>query len=108
LLDANPRITAIFAFSNQNALGALRAFAERRLEVPRDISLITFDDPPFAEYLASPLSVIRQDIETIGHKAAELLLEQIRTGCKPKKLIHRVPVEFVMRDSIGPPKSGRM
>jgi LacI family transcriptional regulator len=107
LLDANPRITAIFAFSNQNALGALRAFAERKLEVPRDISLVTFDDPPFAEYLASPLSVIRQDIETIGHMAAELLLEQIRTGNKPKKLIHRVPVEFVMRDSIGPPRTHR-
>lgn len=107
LLDSNPQITAIFAFSNQNALGALRAFAERKLKVPHDISLVTFDDPPFAEYLASPLSVIRQDIETIGHTAAELLLEQIRTGSKPKKMLHRVPVEFVMRDSIGPPKSRR-
>jgi LacI family transcriptional regulator len=103
LLDSNPRISAVFAFSNQNALGALRAFGERKLKVPRDISLVTFDDPPFAEYLASPLSVIRQDIESIGRKAAELLLEQIRTGTKPKTLIHRVPVEFVMRDSIGPP-----
>jgi LacI family transcriptional regulator len=105
LLDANPRITAVFAFSNQNALGALRAFSERNLTVPSDISIVTFDDPPFAEYLASPLSVIRQDVEAIGRKAAELLLEQIRTGTKPKELLHRVPVEFVMRDSIGPPKS---
>jgi LacI family transcriptional regulator len=105
LLDANPRITALFAFSNQNALGALRAFAERKLRVPDDVSLVTFDDPPFAEYLASPLCVIRQDIEAIGHKAAELLLEQIRTGTKPKERIHRVPVEFIMRNSIGPPRA---
>jgi LacI family transcriptional regulator len=104
LLDAHPDMTALFAFSNQNALGALRAFAERKLKVPRDISLVTFDDAPFAEFLASPLSVVRQDIETIGSKAAELLLEQIRTGRKPETLLHRVPVEFVPRHSIGPPK----
>jgi LacI family transcriptional regulator len=104
LLDLYPDLSALFALSNQNALGALRAFAERKLKVPEDISLVTFDDAPFAEYLASPLSVVRQDIEAIGHRAAELLVEQIRTGRKPKQLLHRVPVEFIQRDSIGPPK----
>ena len=73
--------------------------------MPDDISLVTFDDAPFAEYLSSPLSVIRQDIEAIGHIAAELLIEQIRTGRKPEQLLHRVPIEFVERESIGPPKS---
>ena len=100
----HPELSGLFALSNQNALGALRAFAERKLRVPYDISLVTFDDAPFAEYLASPLSVIRQDIEAIGRMAAELLIEQIRTGCKPQKLLHRVPVEFVVRESIGAPK----
>jgi LacI family transcriptional regulator len=105
LLDAHPDLTAIFAFSNQNSLGALRAFAERKLKVPGDFSLVTFDDAPFAEFLASPLSVVRQDIETIGAKAAELLVEQIRTGRKPAALLHRVPVEFISRHSIGPPRT---
>jgi LacI family transcriptional regulator len=105
LLEAHPELSAIFALSNQNALGALRAFAERKLTVPHDISLVTFDDAPFAEYLASPLTVVRQDIEAIGRRAAELLIEQIRTGAKPDELVHRVPVELVMRKSIGPPKS---
>jgi LacI family transcriptional regulator len=104
LLDSYPNITALFALSNQNALGALRAFAERKLKVPQDISLVTFDDAPFAEYLASPLSVVRQDIEAIGHRAAELLIEQIRTGRKPQQLLHRIAVDFIERDSIGPPK----
>jgi LacI family transcriptional regulator len=98
-------LTALFALSNQNALGALRAFSERKLKVPCDVSLVTFDDAPFAEYLASPLSVVRQDIEAIGHRAAELLVEQIRTGRKPQQLLHRVPVEFIQRESIGPPKT---
>lgn len=104
LLEMHPNLSAIFALSNQNALGALRAFAERKLTVPHDISLVTFDDAPFAEYLASPLCVIRQDVEAIGHRATELLIEQIRTGRKSKELIHRVPVDFVVRNSIGPPR----
>jgi LacI family transcriptional regulator len=104
LLDSHPELTALFAFSNQNALGALRALAERNLTVPHNISLVTFDDAPFAEYLASPLSVIRQNIDAIGSRAAELLVEQIQTGCKPQKLLHRMPVEFVPRASIGVPK----
>jgi LacI family transcriptional regulator len=106
LLETHPEVTALFALSNQNALGALRAFAERRLKVPQDISLITFDDAPFAEYLASPLSVVRQDVDAIGHKVVELLMEQIRTGQRPQQLLYRVPVEFVQRDSVGPPKEG--
>ena len=73
--------------------------------MPHDISLVTFDDAPFAEYLALPLSVIRQDIEAIGSRAAELLIEQIRTGEKPPELLHRVPVELVLRSSIGPPRN---
>jgi LacI family transcriptional regulator len=105
LLEKHAEVSAIFALSNQNALGALRAFVERKLKVPHDISLVTFDDAPFAEYLASPLTVIRQDIEAIGRRAAELLIEQIRTGTKPQQLVHRLPVEVVLRDSIGPPKA---
>lgn len=105
LLDAHSDMSAIFAFSNQNALGALRAFGERKLSIPQDISLVTFDDAPFAEYLASPLSVIRQDVDAIGSKAAELLIEQINSGRKPRKLIHRVPVEFMSRRSVGPPRA---
>lgn len=104
LLEAHPDLTALFALSNQNALGALRALAERKLKIPQDISLVTFDDTPFAEYLAAPLSVIRQDVDAIGRKAAELLVEQIRTGRKPHNQLFRVPVEFLARDSIGPPR----
>jgi LacI family transcriptional regulator len=104
LLDEHPDVTALFAFSNQNALGALRALGERKLRIPRDISLVTFDDTPFAEYLACPLSVIRQDVEAIGRKAAELLIEQIRSGRKLRKQLFQIPVEFLVRDSIGAPR----
>jgi LacI family transcriptional regulator len=103
LLDAQPKLSALFALSNQNALGALRALGERKLSVPHDISLVTFDDAPFAEYLSSPLSVVKQDVDTIGHIAAQLLIEQIETGQKPEQQLYRVPIEFVQRKSIAPP-----
>lgn len=104
LLDMHKDLTAIFAFGNQNALGALRALSQRKLAIPRDVSLVSFDDSPFAEYLASPLSVVRQDVEAIGCRAAELLVEQIHTGRKPRKQLHRLPVEFLLRDSISAPR----
>lgn len=106
LLDGCPDISAIFAFSNQNALGALRAFGERQLTIPHDLSLVMFDDAAFAQYMASPLSVIRQDVETIGRTAAELLIDQIQRGRRPDELIHRTPIEFVSRESIGAPRQG--
>jgi len=105
LLDLYPDLSAVFAFSNQNALGALRALSERKLAIPTDVSLVMFDDAPFAEYLAAPLSVIRQDVEAIGSRAAELLLDQIQTGRPPQDLIQRLPVEFVSRRSIAPPRT---
>lgn len=101
LIDTHPELSALFAFGNQNSLGALRALAERKLKIPQDISLLAFDDTPYTEYLAPPLSVIRQDVEVIGRKAAELLIQQIQTATKPRKRLHRVPVELVMRDSVG-------
>jgi LacI family transcriptional regulator len=104
LLGTHADLTALFAFSNQNALGALRALGERSLKIPHDISLVTFDDTPFAQYLACPLSVIRQDVDAIGRTAAELLVEQIRTGCKPQKQLFQIPVEFLVRESVGPPR----
>jgi LacI family transcriptional regulator len=51
LLKRRPQDTAIFAFSNQNALGALRAIRQRELRIPDDISMIMFDDAPFASTL---------------------------------------------------------
>ncbi len=103
LLKTHPELTALLALSNQNALGALRALNDRNLRTPTDLSLVMFDDAPFAEYVAPPLSVVRQDILTIGRTASELLIEQIRTNRRPKQLLHRVPVQLEIRQSIGPP-----
>jgi len=103
LLTERPEITALFAFSNQNALGALRAAAELGRTIPGDLSLISFDDHPFAAYLAAPLTSVSQDVSQLGRVAARLLLEQIQAGQPPAQKQHQIPVQLVQRASIAPP-----
>jgi len=103
LLTERPEITALFAFSNQNALGALRAASELGRAMPGDLSLIAFDDHPFAAYLAAPLSSVSQDVNQLGRVAARLLLEQIRTGAPPEQKHYQIPVQLIQRASIQPP-----
>lgn len=100
LLSDHPEITALFAFSNQNALGALRAAAELGRSVPEDLSLIAFDDHPFAAYLAAPLTSVCQDVTQLGRVAARLLIEHIKTGQPPKQKQHPIPVQLINRSSI--------
>ena len=100
LLSAHPEITALFAFSNQNALGALRAAAELGRKIPVDLSLIAFDDHPFAAYLAAPLTSVSQDVSQLGRVSARLLIEQIKTGEQPNQKQHRIPVQLINRSSI--------
>ncbi len=94
------QLTALFAFSNQIALGCLRAIREAGRTVPRDLSLVTFDDHPFAEYVATPLTVASQNVTEIGRTAARLLIDQLASGKKPRKRVHRIPVQIHQRGSI--------
>lgn len=100
LLSEHPEITALFAFSNQNALGALRAAAELGRTIPADLSLIAYDDHPFAAYLAAPMTSVCQDVNQLGRVAARLLIEQIKTGQPPAQKQHRIPVQLINRSSI--------
>ena len=78
LLNMNPIPTAIFAFSNLISLGAMRAIMEEKLNIPNDISMITFDDDqPHSEFLATPMSTIAQQTDEIGHVAFKLLMAEI-------------------------------
>jgi LacI family transcriptional regulator len=105
LLRDQPAITALFALSNQIALGALRAAAQLGRSVPRDLSLATFDDLPHADFLNPPLTTACQDVPALGRRAADLLLARIAGGARPRTRIQRVPVTVIERASIAPPAS---
>lgn len=100
LLKEREDVTALFAFSNQNVFGALKALQELGRRVPDDISLVTFDDHPLFDHLAVPLTAASQDAQTLGSTAARLLITQIETGERPRKRLHRVSIRLVERSSV--------
>ena len=70
-------VTAIFAANDEMALGVMRAMFEAGREVPGDVSIVGFDDVPFARYLTPPLTTVRQDFEEIGRRSVDMLLDAI-------------------------------
>jgi DNA-binding LacI/PurR family transcriptional regulator len=93
--------SAIFAANDHMALGLLHAFREAGLDVPRDVSVVGFDDIPDAQHLWPPLTTIRQDYGEIGRRAVEVLLGEV--GGDPV-VTHRAQIlpELVVRGSTGP------
>jgi LacI family transcriptional regulator len=77
LLDQDPHPTAIVAGNDLLALGAYTAVAELGLRCPGDVSVVGFNDMPFADRFAPPLTTVHIPHAKIGARAAELLLERI-------------------------------
>ena len=101
LLAEDREVTAIFAANDEMALGAMRAMFEAGREVPRDVSIIGFDDVPYARYLTPPLTTVRQDFEEIGERSVEMLLDAIR-GAGDTRVRAGITLELVVRESTGP------
>lgn len=77
LLQTENRPTAIFAFSNTIAMGSLKAIREEELKIPDEISLITFDNNPYLDYIDPPLTCVSQPIEEICKMAIRILFTKI-------------------------------
>jgi LacI family transcriptional regulator len=73
LLDHAPRPTAIFASNDEMAAGVLHAARQRGMKVPRDLSIIGFDDTPIAAHIWPPLTTVRWPIATMAREAARKL-----------------------------------
>ena len=80
LLDHAPRLTAIFALNDLMALGAIDAVRSTGRNVPRDVSIVGFDDIPYAALSNPPLTTVGQPISQLGERAADLLLRVIDDG----------------------------
>ena len=70
LLDLTPRPTAIFSCNDEMAAGVIHAAAQRGLQVPRDLSVIGFDDTPIAAHIWPPLTTVRWPIASMARSAA--------------------------------------
>ncbi|MGC9522988.1 MAG: LacI family DNA-binding transcriptional regulator [Anaerolineae bacterium] len=90
--------TAVFISNNFLSLGALLAVKEAGTRCPEGVSMLGFDDHPWAEVSNPPLTVIRQPSEEVGRTAAELLLELIN-GDEPDEIHIQLQCELVQRES---------
>lgn len=102
VLTLKPRPTALFSFNNMLAVGALRALREAGIVVPRDISLITFDDMDLFPFVDPPITAIAQPAYQIGAEAARALISML-SGDRfvPREVV--LPTEFRHRASCAPP-----
>jgi DNA-binding LacI/PurR family transcriptional regulator len=101
LLALDREVTAIFAANEEMALGVMRAMSEAGREVPRDVSIIGFDDVPFARYLTPPLTTVRQDFEGLGQRSVHLLMDAIH-GVDDSRVQAVITTELVERGSTAP------
>jgi DNA-binding LacI/PurR family transcriptional regulator len=102
LLSRKESFTAIVAFNDLAAIGAMRAIREHGLRVPEDVSVLGFDDIKSAAFQNPALTTIRQPLHQIGQTAALTLLERItKTGASKKMSIPIIP-ELIVRQSTGP------
>lgn len=77
LLQWKERPTAIFTLSNTIAMGCLKALKEENIRVPEDISIITFDDHPYLDFLSTPITSIAQPVEQICKIALRYLFSRL-------------------------------
>jgi len=102
LLDLPSRPTAILASSDQMALAALHVARLRGVDVPRELSIISFDDTPIVKFSTPKLTAIRQPIAAMAAQAAELLI-RANSGEVDGGGLHVLPFELVIRESTAPP-----
>jgi LacI family transcriptional regulator len=102
LLEAVPRPTAIACANDLLALGAFDGLEAAGLRVPRDVSVTGFNDMPFVDRVAPPLTTVRIQHAAMGMEAAELLLGEMREpGCARREV--RLRPLLVARASTAPP-----
>ena len=95
--------TAIFASSDYLAIGALKALREAAIEVPRQMSFISFDDTPLGAMLTPALTSVRQPIEALGRHGFQALYAVMNR--RPAAKLTRLPVELIERQSVARPRS---
>jgi LacI family transcriptional regulator len=102
ILNSEHRPTAIFASNDDMAAAAIAAAHRVRLDVPKDLTIVGFDDTPLAATIWPALTTVRQPVAAMAKKAVELLLEEIRLrrlGETLEPLLHFMNFTLVKRES---------
>ncbi len=100
LLNLDNPPTVVFTMSDLITLGAMEAIIENKLDIPDDVSLVSFDDMDFAPFLKAPLTAVRQPKELMGQVAVKLLIDDIRSKGKNARQKVVLKPEFIIRASV--------
>jgi LacI family transcriptional regulator len=104
LIRAKPTPTAIFAANNILAEATLIALDQERLRVPRDVSVVAFDDVQWMDMVEPPLTTVRQPVADMARSAAELALRRLRDGFEGRPSTVVFHTELVERGSVASPR----
>lgn len=102
LMKAHARPTAIIVGGNQILQGVMTALRQLRLAMPQDVSLITLDNVPLADFISPSLASVTRDADRMGVEGARLVLDLIRGG-EPR--VVQLPTKFVPGESCASPPS---
>src|SRR5450755_528340 len=100
LLSRKKPFTALFAYNDISAIGAIRAIQEEGLRVPQDISVVGFDDIPWAAFNTPSLTTVRQPLDRMGQMAAATLIRMIENVGENSPEVAIEPT-LVIRESTG-------
>lgn len=106
LLGRGKPFTALMAYDDMTALGALRALKNKGLRVPEDCSVIGFDDVAQASLSVPSLSTVRQPMEAMGSMSVEMILEVVKAVNQKREVPivrRKIPAELVVRESTASP-----
>ncbi len=102
VLTLRPAPTALLISATDLTPGALSAIRELQIEVPRDLSVLAFDDREAASFFAPPITVMARNAADLGSKAVELLLDRIEGRLTQDEETRVVPFSLLVRGSTGP------
>jgi LacI family transcriptional regulator len=100
ILEQGSRPAALICFNDRLALGAYQALSEAGLEVPADVSVVSFDDDLIASWIKPRLTSVALPHYELGRAAIELLLEMMRQPRDDRSGVRRIPMPLRERDSV--------
>jgi LacI family transcriptional regulator len=106
LLTQKRPFTALVSFNDIAAIGAIRAFRDKNIRVPEDVSIVGFDDIQSAAFHNPSLTTIRQPLYSMGLTSARILLDRLRGKDDPEQVA--IVPELIIRESTIPPNPKRM
>ena len=102
-------VTAVFAANDDMAIGVVRALRDRGVDVPRQVSVVGYDDTPIAAYMDPPLTTVRQDFLAAAKVGFSQLLDVIEgKSTEDRPRARSLPVQLTVRQSTLPPPAAAL